>query len=254
MTILSKYLKLLPLFAIVLTVLTVTGCGKKDDIYKNMTAQQIYEKGKYAALRKDYPEAIKDFDTLEARYPYGEWTDKGQLALIHAYANGDDEESALAAADRFIRVHPRHANVDYAYYMKGVVNFNKNFSLVFRQMPIDRSMRDSTFAQKAFDDFRTLIEKFPSSKYAPDARKRMILMREQLADHELHVAEYYLNQGADLAAANRAGYLVNQYPRTTAAYEALKIMSKTYKDLGMTQEAKESQAMLKENFPHGLPG
>lgn len=249
-----KYLKLLPLIAVLLTALVVTGCGKDSDIYKNMTAQQIYELGKTAALRKDYSQAIKDFDTLEARYPYGEWTDKGQLALIHAYANGDDEESALAAADRFIRVHPRHANVDYAYYMKGVVNFNKNFSLVFRNMPLDRSMRDSTYAQKSFDDFKTLIEKFPSSKYSPDARKRMILMREQLADHELHIAKYYLNQGADLAAANRAGYIVNQYPRTAAAYEALKIMSKTYNELGMRQEAQEAQATLKANFPNGLPG
>lgn len=250
----SRYLKLLPLIAVFITALIVTGCGKSNDIYKNMTAQQIYETGKAAAVRKDYSQAIKDFDTLEARYPYGEWTDKGQLALIHAYANGDDEESALAAADRFIRVHPRHPNVDYAYYMKGVVNFNKNFSLVFRNMPLDRSMRDSTYAQKSFDDFKTLIDKFPSSKYSPDARKRMILMREQLADHELHVAEYYLKQGADLAAANRAGYIVNQYPRTPAAYEALKIMSKTYKDLGMPHEAQEAQAMLKANFPNGLPG
>mgnify|MGYP000617923552 CR=1 FL=1 len=122
-----KYLKLLPLIAILFTAITVTACGKKNDIYKDMTAQQIYERGKAAALRKDYQQATKDFDTLEARYPYGEWTDKGQLALIHAYANSDDEESALAAADRFIRVHPRHTNVDYAYFMKGVVNFNKNF-------------------------------------------------------------------------------------------------------------------------------
>jgi outer membrane protein assembly factor BamD len=233
--------------------MAVVGCNKKDDIYKNMTAQQIYERGKSAAARKDYPQAIKDFDTLEARYPYGEWTDKGQLALIDAYSKGDDEGSALAAADRFIRVHPRHPNVDYAYYMKGVVNFNENFSLVFRNMPLDRSMRDSTYAQKSFDDFRTLIEKFPNSKYAPDARKRMILMREQLADHELHIAKYYLTQGADLAAANRAGYIVNQFPRTPAAYEALKIMTKTYKDLGMLQEANEAQAVLKDNFPNGLP-
>lgn len=248
----SKYLKLLPLIAVLFTTITVTACGKKNDIYKDMTAQQIYERGKAAALRKDYQQAIKDFDTLEARYPYGEWTDKGQLALIHAYANSDDEESALAAADRFIRVHPRHTNVDYAYFMKGVVNFNKNFSLVFRNMPLDRSMRDSKYAQKSFDDFKTLIEKFPNSKYSPDARKRMILMREQLADHELHVAKYYLNQGADLAAANRAGYLVNQYPQTPAAYEALKIMHKTYQSLGMNKESQEAQAILQANFPNGL--
>ena len=214
-----------------------------------MSAQQIYMKGKEAALKKNYSEAVKDFDALEAHYPYGEYTDKGQLALIHAYANSDDDASALATADRFIRVHPRHQNVDFAYYMKGVVNFNENYSFVFRNLPLDRSMRASTYAQQAFDDFKTLLEKFPNSKYAPDARKRMILMREQLADHELHIAKYYENQGANLAAANRAGYLLNQFPQTKAAPKALLIMYKNYSAIGMKKEADEAMAMLEQNFP-----
>lgn len=228
----------------------LSGCGPKKDPYQDMTAQQIYQQGKQAALKKNYPQAIKDFDTLEARYPYGEYTDKGQLALIHAYANGNEEASALAAADRFIRMHPRHPNVDYAYYMKGVINYNENFSLAFETLPLDRSLRDSEFAQSAFDDFKTLIEKFPNSKYAPDARKRMIVLREQLANHELHIAKYYLRQGADLAAANRAGYLVNQYPRTRAVPEALSIMYKSYNAMGMHNEANEAMATLKMNFPN----
>ena len=214
-----------------------------------MSAQQIYARGKKAALSRNYSQAIEDFDTLEARYPYGEYTDKGQLALIHAYANGDDEASAIAAADRFIRVHPRHPNVDFAYYMKGVVNFNQNYSLVYRAMPLDRSMRESTFAQQSFDDFRILIEKFPNSKYAPDARKRMIALREQLAHHELHIADYYINQGADLAAANRAGYLVNQFPSVSATKPALEIMQKSYKAMDMQKESQEALAMLQQNFP-----
>lgn len=213
-----------------------------------MSAQQIYERGKQAALRRNYPQAILDFDTLEARYPYGEYTDKGQLALIHAYAKDEDEQSAIAAADRFIRAHPRHPNVDFAYYMKGVVNFNQNFSLAFRIMPLDRSLRESTYAQSAFDDFRTLIEKFPNSKYAPDAQKRMILLREQLADHELHIAEYYVNQGADLAAANRAGFLINQFPRSYATKPALEIMHKTYQKMQMPKESQEALATLQQNF------
>lgn len=226
----------------------LTGCGKKGDIYTNMTPQQIYERGKQAALRRDYTQAIIDFDTLEARYPYGEYTDKGQLALIHAYAQDEDEHSAIAAADRFIRVHPRHPNVDYAYYMKGVVNFNQNFSLAYRLLPLDRSLRESTYAQNAFDDFHTLIEKFPNSRYAPDARKRMILLREQLADHELHIAEYYSKQGADLAAANRAGYVINQFPNTAATKPALKILHKSYVAMKMPKEAHEVLVTLQQNF------
>ncbi len=237
------------LLALVLAIF-LTGCGPKQDPYKDMTAQQIYDKGKAAALRKNYSQAIKDFDTLEARYPYGEYTDKGQLALIHAYANGDEEASALAAADRFIRMHPRHPNVDYAYYMKGVINFNENFSLAFQNLPLDRSMRDSTYAQDSFDSFKVLVEKFPNSKYAPDAHKRMILLREQLADHELHIAQYYQRQGAELAAANRAGYLVNQYPQTRAVPEALDIMYTSYSDMGMKKEANEALQVLKQNFPN----
>ncbi len=225
----------------------LTGCGKKEDIYKDMTAKQIYERGKKAAVGKNYSQAIQDFDTLEARYPYGEYTDKGQLALIHAYMHGGEEASALAAAERFIRMHPRHPHVDYAYYMKGVVNFKENFSLVFRNMPLDRSLRDSTFAQSAFDDFKTLIEKFPHSRYAYDARKRMILLREQLADHELHIAEYYQKQGADLAAANRASYLVNQFPQTAAAREALKIMRDSYAAIGLKKEALDSSEAIAMN-------
>lgn len=228
----------------------LVGCGKKEDIYKDLSAKQIYERGKTAAQAKNYSQAIEDFDALEARYPYGEWSEKGQLALIHAYANGKEEASALAAADRFIRMHPRHPNVDYAYYMKGVINFDDNFTLAFRAMPLDRSLRDSQYAQEGFDSFKTLIEKFPKSRYAADARKRMILLREQLANHELHIAEYYERQGASLAAANRAGYLINQFPRTAAVPKALLIMDRSYKKMGLHKEAAEAMTVLHQNFPN----
>lgn len=205
---------------------------------------------KKAALGKNYSQAIQDFDALEAHYPYGEWSEKGQLAIIHAYAEGGEEASALAAADRFIRMHPRHPNVDYAYYMRGVVNYEDNYSLAFKIFPLDRSMRASTFAQDGFDAFKILVEKFPNSKYAPDARRRMIVLREQLADHELHIARYYEKQGASLAAANRAGYLINQFPRTRAVPEALLIMHRCYKAIGINKESNEALAMLQENFPN----
>lgn len=235
----------------IILLVALTGCGKKEDLYKDLTAKQIYERGKDAALARNYSQAIKDFDTLEARYPYGEWSEKGQLAQIHAYANGNEEASALAAADRFIRMHPRHPNVDYAYYMKGVINYNDNFSLVFRNMPLDRSLRDSQFAQDSFDAFKTLLEKFPNSRYAADARKRMIVLREQLANHELHIAQYYQRQGADLAAANRAAYLVSQFPQTSAVPKALDIMQKSYKAIGLNSQAAEAAEVLKLNFSNG---
>lgn len=233
-----------------LTLANLVGCAKEKDPYKDMSAQELYDRGKESAKKKNYSQAIKYFDALEAHYPYGEYTDKGQLALIHAYANGGEESSALAAADRFIRMHPRHAHVDFAYYMKGVVNYNENYSLAFRALPLDRSLRSSQFAQQGFDDFKTFLEKFPNSKYAYDARQRMIVLREQLADHNLNIAKYYQRQGAMLAAANRAGFVVNQFPQTEAAPKALLIMHETYHAMNMHKEANEAMQMLETNFPN----
>lgn len=235
---------------ILTSVACINGCASTaPDEYKDMTAQQIYQKGKESVQKHNNPQAIKDFDALEARYPYGEYTDKSQLALINAYSSNEDGAEAIATADRFIRMHPRHPNVDYAYYMKGVVNYNENFSWAFRNLPLDRSTRASTFAQDSFDSFKLLIEKFPNSRYAADARKRMIIMREQLADHELEIANYYLDQGAELAAANRASYIVNQFPRTEAVPDALVIMHDSYLALGMKPQSQEAMEMLKLNFP-----
>lgn len=234
----------------IFTACALTGCGKKHDPYADMSAKEIYDQGAKAAKNKKWGLAIKAFDGLEAHYPYGEYTDKGQLALIHAYSNGNEEASALATANRFIRMHPRHPHVDFAYYMRGVVNYEENYSPAFRFLPLNRALRSSDFAQQAFDDLKTLLEKFPNSIYAPDARKRMIVLREQLADHNLSIAKYYETQGADLAAANRAGLIVNQFPRTQAAPKALLIMHKSYAALKMKKESNEAMKMLEKNFPN----
>jgi len=230
-------------------ILGLSGCASDKDKFKNMSAQEMYDKGQAAAKKKNFRQAIEYYDALEAHYPYGEYTDKAQLALIHAYANGNEEASALATADRFIRMHPRHPHVDFAYYMKGVINYEENYSIAFKILPIDRSLRSSEFAQHAFDDFKTFLEKFPNSKYACDAEKRMIVLREQLADHNLSIAKYYQGQGADLAAANRAGYVVNQFPQTKAAPKALLLMYDSYNAMGMKQEANEAMKTMAKNFP-----
>jgi len=246
-----KSLKLLfkfNLLAICFVVICLCGCSKEDK-YKDLSAKEIYDRGTESARKKNYSQAVKDFDALEARYPYGEYTDRGQLALMAAYINDDNNSAAIATADRFIRMHPRYKHLDYVYYTKGVANFNDNFTAAFRVLPLGRYKRDPTFAQQGFDDFKTLLEKYPDSQYAPDARKRMIFMREQLANHELDIAKYYEAQGADLAAANRAGYIVNNFPRTTAAPKALLIMYKAYNKMSMKQEANEAMWMLEQNFP-----
>lgn len=225
------------------------GCSTSTpDEYKGMSAEQIYNKGKTAMHKNHNADAIKDFDALEARYPYGEYTNRSQLALIAAYELNEDHAEAIAAADRYIRMHPRSPYVDYAYYIKGVANYNANFSWAFRNLPLDRSLRASTYAQDSFDNFKLLLEKFPMSHYAADARKRMIVMREQIADHELNIAEYYQVQGADLAAANRGANIVQELSRTEATPYALGIMYQSYKNMKMEEQAAMTLATLKENY------
>lgn len=231
----------------------LSGCGtsgkKQPDPYKGMAAEQMYQQGKEAAKNKKYAAAIKDFEELESRFPYGEYTDKAQLALIHAYYEQDNSASSLAIADRFIRVHPRHQHVDYAYYMKGFVNYKENFSTVYRYFPIERSMRDPSLAQQAFDDFKNLLQRFPQSKYAPDAKKRMAHLRNQLAEYELDVANYYISQKAYLAAANRAGYILNYFDQSTSVPDALMIMVRSYRAMGMHDLAEDALATMQYNFP-----
>lgn len=231
-------------------IFTVSACSSsKKDPYQDLSAETIYKKGKENSKKSRYTQSIKDFEALEARFPYGDYTDKAQLALIDAYHKKGESASALAAADRFIRIHPRHPHVDYAYYMKGIVNFEENYSMVYRYFPIKRSKRDPSFARQAFDDFKVLTEKFPNSEYAADARQRMIHLRNQLAEHELHIADHFYQKGAFLAAANRAGYIVNQFDQSSTVPQALVVMIKSYRELGMKELANDTLKILSANYP-----
>lgn len=232
--------------------LTACSSNSKTELYKGMTAEQMYSQGKLAAQKERYNNAIKDFEALEAKYPYGKYTHKAQLAIIHAYYKKDEAASALAAADRFIRMYPRHKNIDYVYYMKGVINYDENFSTVYQYFPIDRSLRDPTLARQSFDDFKTLLQRYPNSDYAIDAEKRMVNLRNHLANYELHIANYYLKKGAYIAAANRAGYIISQFNQTTAMPEALAVIIKSYRVLGMNKLADDALATLDKNFPNSV--
>ena len=248
----NTFIRLSYYVAIISVSLTLNACSSssKLDAYKNMTAEQMYNQGKIAAKKERYNNAIKDFEALEAKYPYGKYTYKAQLAIIHAYYKKDEAASALAAADRFIRMYPQHENIDYVYYMKGIINYDENFSTVYQYFPIDRSLRDPTLAKQSFDDFKTLLQKYPNSDYAANARKRMVNLRNHLANYELHIADYYLRKGAYIAAANRAGYIISQFNKTSVMPQALAIMVKSYRALGMNKLADDALATLNKNFPN----
>jgi outer membrane protein assembly factor BamD len=224
------------------------GC-RKDERPAEITADEIYEKAKYSLDAGAWERSIALYKTLQTRYPFGRYTEQSMLDIAYAYYQRGDVESALSTLDRFIRTYPAHPNVDYAYYLKGLVNFEQNQGFLERLMPSRVSDRDQSSAQASFDDFNELLRRFPNSRYALDARQRMVFLRNNLADYEVIVAEYYLRRGALIAAVNRARYAVEVYPNTPAIPEALKILHIAYTELELPELAQDAWDVLALNYP-----
>ena len=195
------------------------------------------------------PISIRALQTLESRYPFGRYAEQAQLELIYAHYGAYAPEAAIEAADRFIRLHPQHPNVDYAYYMKGLATATANEDFLTRMTPTDQTKRDTTFAKEAFAEFAQLVSRYPNSPYAPDAKARMVHLRNLLARHEIHVANYYFRRGAYLAAANRGRYVVENFQRTPAVADGLAVMAQGYLLLGMNDLAEDAIETLKLNYP-----
>lgn len=226
------------------------GCGAVDnrEQTKGWDAKKLYSEAKAAMKSGDYEAAIDYYEVLESRFPLGKLAQQAQLDLIYAYYRYEEPASALAAADRFIKMHPRHPNVDYAHYIKGIVTFNQNFGLMERFLPIDLAQRDQAAAKESFQYFSELVKKYPDSPYAEDARQRMFYLRNNLARYELAVADYYLRRGAFVAAANRAQYVVQHYDRTPAVPDALAMMAQAYDHLGMEKLAADARRVRALNY------
>lgn len=229
--------------------LLLSGCASHKE-KNSQTGQQIYQQAKKQLDAGNYDLAIKNLQLLESRFPFGPYAEQAQLDLIYAHYQNYENDAAIEAANRFIRLHPRHPNVDYAYYMRGLANFTEGKGLFERFMPTDLTERDPGTARESFSDFAELLRKFPHSEYAPDARARMIYLRNLLARHEINVANYYFKRRAFLAAANRGRYVVENFPRTPAVPDALAIMVQAYMLLDMNQLADDTLAVLRLNYPH----
>ena len=228
------------------------GCSlipEQIDVTQNWSASKFYSEAKKALSEGDYEEAIKYYEMLEARFPFGKYAQQAQVEIAYAYYKYDEPASALAAADRFIKLHPRHPHVDYLYYLKGLVNFNAGKDLISKYIPQDPTQRDPGAARAAFDDFAILVRKYPQSKYSSDARQRMLFLRNNLAEYEIHVANYYMRRDAYIAAANRAKYVVENYQKTTAVPKALIVMAKAYKLMGLQDLSDDATRVLKLNYP-----
>jgi outer membrane protein assembly factor BamD len=235
---------------ILIVAILLAGCAsnkKNDDKTRNWSADRFYTEASSALAEGDYEGAIEYYELLEARYPYGHQAAQAQLDIAFAYYKYDEADSAIDALDRFIRLHPEHPQVAYAYYMKGVVNLNRNLGLLDRFIPTDSSQRDPETFQAAYDAFREVVERFPTSRYAKDAKQRAIFLHNTIARHEVHVAQYYLDRGAYLAAANRGIYVVQNYQRTPSVKDALKIMAKAYDKMELPKLAEDTRRVLELN-------
>ena len=194
--------------------------------------------------------ALEFYEKLQARYPFGVYTQQAQLEMAYCYYRTEDEAQSLATLDRFIKLYPSHAHMAYAFYLRGLVNFGRGYGLTDRYLPKDPSQRDPGASLQSFNDFSELIKRFPDSIYVDDAQLRMRHLRNVLAQHEVNVANYYMRRGAFVAAANRARYVVENYQQTPAMPEALVLLAKSYRVLELEDLAADATRVLELNYPN----
>ncbi|MFT4174338.1 MAG: outer membrane protein assembly factor BamD [Rhodocyclaceae bacterium] len=235
----------------VVFALCLAACGSnepKDD--PNATPQQLYSEAKELMDSGSYEQAIKQYERLQARFPYGNYAQQAELDVAYSYYKLRDVPSTVSAADRFIKAHPNHPSVDYAIYLKGLAYYNTDDSWMTYLVTMDLADRDPLATRDAFDTFKDLVTRYPSSRYTPDATDRMHKLVEALANNELHVARYYAARRAPLAAANRAQVVLRQFPDSDAVEEALGIMVKAYDQLGLTALKNDTERVLRQNYPN----
>lgn len=236
---------LIAVFGFIITACSWFGDTEEPDIPEPI----LYRQAMTAMNEESYELAIEKLQLLESRYPFGRFSEQAQLELIYAYYKNHESEATIAAADRFIRLHPNHENIDYAYYLKGMTSFEKDQSWVARYLPIDQTTRDPGAALDSFDSFKTLITRYPESQYAADSQKRMVYLKNRLAAYEVYVARYYIQREAFVAAVNRGSYVIENMQETPAVPDALAVMIEGYTHLGETKLAEDTRAVLVKNFP-----
>lgn len=242
--------KLLLIMMVLLTMVFVSGCNRNKDAVDSRGAQEMYETAKKYLNNQNWGRAIQSYQNLSTRFPFGRYTEQAQLELAYAYHKGGSPEAALSTADRFIRTYPSHPNVDYAYYIRGLTNYEQRVGFMERMMPSRVRDRDQTAARESFRDFDELIRRFPDSRYAPDARQRMVFLRNNLSFYELDVARYYMRRKAYVASANRAKYAIENFPGSPEMGNALEILHVSYSEMGLTDLADDTMRVLVANYPN----
>jgi len=244
-----------PIYTLMLSsiLILVAGCSSSPDeqdlVVGNRSEQALYLDAKEKIKLGNFGAATATLSALDSKYPFGPYSHQIQLDLIYAYYKSGKTVEAVATIDRFTRLNPNHSDVDYALYMRGLTNMEADKNLFQELVGIDRSDRDPTRSRQAFEDFRHLIEKFPESKYAADAQKRMLHIKSRLAKYEIAIARFYMRREAFVAAANRGRYVLEYYSDTTHVQEALEIMVECYDQLKLEELKSNAMKTLKLNYP-----
>ena len=236
--------------ALCVVLLATAGCKSNRKDPTKSSPEVLYKKAHKSLDSYDFNAAIKQYEALTARFPFTDQARQARLDLIYAYYRAGEGESATDAAETFIRENPTHPRVDYAWYVKGLVEFERGPNAIEHLFRVDLSQRPPSTARKAFSAFRTVVEQYPKSEYAHDAQQRMIYLRDRLADYEVHVARYYMKRTAYVAAANRAQYAVEHYPQSPAVEEAFFILIRAYDALGLDDLRDSAERVMRKNFPN----
>lgn len=234
--------------ALLLAGCAIFGDPTEIDETKGWNVQRLYSEADALMRSRDYDKAIGYFQKLESRYPHGRYATQAQLEIIYAHYKLNDPIQTIAAADRFIKLHPNHPNIDYAYYMKGLATFNER-GIIEKATKQQISDRDPKTLRESFLALKELITRYPDSRYVKDARMRMTYLVNTLAEHELHVARYYMKRQAYVAAVNRTKFVIENYPETPSVEEALVIMISAYDLLGMEDLKQDATRVLQTNYP-----
>jgi outer membrane protein assembly factor BamD len=241
------------ILVILLSIVLTSGCGRfnKEDDYSDANAQELYDAARKSMSGKRYETAVEILRTLEAKYPYGKFAQQAQIDTIYVYYMSDQPGLALAAADRFIKLNPTHDSVDYAYYLKGLVSYEEDKTMLGRMMgQDDLSDRDASSIQRSLSAFEELIRLFPDSQYGPEARKRAKYLRNALAKNEIAVAKYYYSREAFVAVVNRAKGVIESYSSTPSIEQALALMMFSYTQMGFNDLSDDTRRILQLNFPN----
>jgi len=240
-------------FVLLFTLTGLTSCGllpEKSDETKTWSAARLYEEAKTDLNNGSYESAIKNLERLESRFPFGTYAQQAQMDIPYVYYKQGDQAQALAAIERFIKLHPNHENLDYIFYLRGLVNFNDQINFFQALAHQDMTERDPKAAREAFDAFKALAVRFPNSKYTPDALLRMKYLINTMAQYDLHVAKYYFRRGAYVAAANRAQAAIKEYPDAPAIEEALFVLYNSYDKMGLIELRDDANRVFIKNFPN----